>query len=147
MDQAFFVHALTDARLGQQLRGDLFEYPRPDASEHMLGGLALDDHRLNAGTVQQLSEQQARGARADDGYLGVSHMSVTTCTFWVQPRWVPQVPVILNIGTYLRILRRQPRPHRPEPGAELDFSSLLPLAFPDAPSGHPPAYPDILPLR
>jgi hypothetical protein len=41
----------------------------------MLGGLAFDDDRFNAGPVQQLAQQQAGGPGPDDGNLG-SHMDV-----------------------------------------------------------------------
>jgi len=42
----------------------------------MLPALAFEDQRIDAAAVQQLREQQARGACADDHHLGASHQGV-----------------------------------------------------------------------
>ena len=70
VDQAFLVHALAHAGFVQQVHADLFQHTCTDAREHIVAALALDDDGVNAGFVQQLAQQQARGARADDGHLG-----------------------------------------------------------------------------
>jgi hypothetical protein len=67
---AFARDAFAHARLAQQVHGDLLEDAGADAPEHIVGALPLDDDVVDAGFVQQLAEQQARGAGADDGNLG-----------------------------------------------------------------------------
>ncbi len=65
-----------DAGLVQQVDGDLLQHAGANAAEHVLGGLALEDDGVDAGLVQQLAEQQAGRAGADDGDLG-SHGDVS----------------------------------------------------------------------
>ena len=68
--QAFGVAAGIHARLTQQRHGAGLEHAGADAAEHVVGGLPLQDHRVDAGAMQQLAEQQAGGASADDRDLG-----------------------------------------------------------------------------
>ncbi|SPO55104.1 protein of unknown function [Pseudomonas sp. JV551A1] len=58
--QALTVHALSHPGFTQQVDRALFQYPGTDAAEHVFGGLAFDDDRIDTGLVQQLAEQQAR---------------------------------------------------------------------------------------
>ena len=73
--QAFAVHARTHAGFVQQVGGHLFQHAGPYAAQHIVGALAFNDDGVDAGLVQQLSEQQARGAGADDGDLGTQDLS------------------------------------------------------------------------
>ena len=68
--QPLAVHARADADLVQQIDADLLEHAGADAAEHVRARLALEDHGVDAGLGQQLAEQQARGAGADDRDLG-----------------------------------------------------------------------------
>jgi len=68
--QALGVGAGTHAGFFQQVHGDLFEHAGADAAEHVVGTALLDDDGVEAGGVQQLAEQQAGRAGADDGNLG-----------------------------------------------------------------------------
>ena len=70
--QAFGMHARTDAHLVEQVDGGLLQHAGADAAEHVVAGLALEDHRVDAGLVQQLSEQQAGRAGANDDDVGKS---------------------------------------------------------------------------
>ncbi len=60
----------THAGFLQQVHGDLFEHAGTDAAEHVVGTALFDDDGVDAGCVQQLAEQQAGRAGADDGNLG-----------------------------------------------------------------------------
>ena len=64
------VHARADADLVQEVDAHLLEHAGADAAEHVLAGLPLEDHRVDAGLRQELPEQQARRAGADDRDLG-----------------------------------------------------------------------------
>ncbi len=68
--QTLLVHALADAGFVQQVDADLFQHAGANPAEHVVAALALDDHGVYAGLVQQLAEQQAGGACTDDGNLG-----------------------------------------------------------------------------
>ena len=68
--QAFGMHALADAGLVEQVDADLFEHAGADAGEHVVAGLAFEDDGVDAGLVEQLAEQQAGRASANDGNLG-----------------------------------------------------------------------------
>ncbi|MNC42389.1 hypothetical protein D3C75_912040 [compost metagenome] len=74
MHQAFSVHALGHTGFAQQIDGTLLEHAGTNAPEYVLRGLTFDDHRVDASLVQQLAQQKARGAGADNGYLS-SHYS------------------------------------------------------------------------
>ena len=68
--QALLVHARADAGFVHQVDADLLQDAGADAPQHVFAADALDDHGVDAGLVQQLAQQQARGAGADDGNLG-----------------------------------------------------------------------------
>ena len=63
------MRAPTPASSSRSTR-DLLEHAGADAAEHVVAGLALEDDGVDAGLVQQLAEQQARRAGADDRDLG-----------------------------------------------------------------------------
>ncbi|MNF67190.1 hypothetical protein D3C84_489960 [compost metagenome] len=71
MHQPFGVHALADPGLAQQVDHALFQDAGADSLLYVVRCLAFDDHGGDAGVVQQLAEQQARGAGADNGDLGL----------------------------------------------------------------------------
>ncbi len=58
MDHALCVHAFTDARFTQQVGHTLFQNACADARKDVIGVLALDDDVVDAGTLQQLAQQQ-----------------------------------------------------------------------------------------
>ena len=68
--QAFGVQALGDAGGLQQVDGGLLQHAGADAAEHVARAALLDHDVGDARLRQQLAEQQARGAGADDGNLG-----------------------------------------------------------------------------
>ena len=68
--QAFLVHARADAGLVHEVDADLLQDAGADARQHVVAGLAFENDGVDAGLVQQLAEQQARRAGADDGNLG-----------------------------------------------------------------------------
>ena len=68
--RAFCLHPLAHTGLGQEVHRDLLQNASPDAAQHRVAALALDDDVVDAGLVQQLAEQQAGGASADDRNLG-----------------------------------------------------------------------------
>ena len=70
VDQAFLVHARADTHLVQQVHGDLFQNAGANTAQHVVAALALHDDGVDTGLVQQLAEQQAGGAGADDSDLG-----------------------------------------------------------------------------
>jgi hypothetical protein len=72
MYEAFFVHALADPRFIKQVHGHLLQYASADAAQDVIARLALNDDGVNAGFVEQLPQQQSRGACANDGNLGAS---------------------------------------------------------------------------
>jgi hypothetical protein len=80
VDDAVAVHAVAHARLVHQVHGHLLQDAGADAAQHVVAGLPLQDDVVDAGLVQQLAEQEAGGAGADDGDLGahgcVSALSV-----------------------------------------------------------------------
>ncbi len=69
MPQALARQAIADAHRVHQVHRALLEDAGTDALDDVLARVALDDHRVDAGLVQQLTQNQARGARADDGDL------------------------------------------------------------------------------
>jgi hypothetical protein len=67
--EALAVHPRADARLVEQVDAHLLEDARTDAPQHILAGLSLEDDVIHPGPKEQLTEQQARRACADDGDL------------------------------------------------------------------------------
>ncbi|MNF99388.1 hypothetical protein D3C84_822810 [compost metagenome] len=70
VDQAFGIHAFVDAGFAQQVNGALLEDTGTNAAEDVVRRLAFDDDVVDAGAMQQLTEQEAGRAGADDGDLG-----------------------------------------------------------------------------
>ena len=81
--QAFAIHARGHAGLAQQVDHTLFEHAGADAAEHVVGTLAFEDDVVDAGVVQQLAEQQAGRASADDGDLSVHYCSPVSDRLYV----------------------------------------------------------------
>ena len=75
VDQALAVQARADAGGVEQLHGAALEQPGTDPRLDVVAGPALEHDGVDAMAVQQLREQQARGARADDGDLRLEHDS------------------------------------------------------------------------
>ncbi len=70
MHQALATHALADARLVERVDRALLQHARADALFDVLAAPGFEDDGIDAAALQQLSEQQAGGAGADDGDLG-----------------------------------------------------------------------------
>ena len=68
--QTLFVHALAYTRFVEQVHGHLLQHACADTREHIVGALALDDDGVDARLEQQLAQQQARWACANNGHLG-----------------------------------------------------------------------------
>ena len=68
--QALAPKPLAHAGLCEQVHGGLLEHSGPDAFDHVFLGAALEDHRVDALQMQQLTEHQAGRAAADDADLG-----------------------------------------------------------------------------
>src|SRR5690606_8141317 len=69
VDQALGVHAVGDTGLAHEVDKAVFQHAGADAAEDVFGGLGLEDDGFDALAVQQLAEQQAGRAGADDGDL------------------------------------------------------------------------------
>ena len=70
MNQAFAVRALAGADLIEQRDGALFQKAGPNAAKHIVRRVTFQDDVVDAVSVQQLPEQKAGRACADDGYFG-----------------------------------------------------------------------------
>ena len=68
--QPLGVQARAHAGFVEHRDGALFENAGANAAEHVLGRALLENDVVDAGALQQLPEQQAGGAGADDGDLG-----------------------------------------------------------------------------
>jgi hypothetical protein len=77
--QAFGVHPSSNAGFVHQVDAHLFEDASADSAEHVVGGLAFENDVVDAGLVEQLSEQQARRACTDDGNLCSHDLSCRRC--------------------------------------------------------------------
>ena len=72
--QAFAIQPIADARVAQEIDRALLEHPGAHALDDVILAAILEDDRIDAGEVQQVAQQQARGAGADDCDLcPVSH--------------------------------------------------------------------------
>ena len=69
VDQPFARQAVAHAGTAQQVHHALLEHAGPDAAQHVVGAPVLDDERVNARSMQQLTEQEAGRAGPDDGDL------------------------------------------------------------------------------
>ena len=68
--QALRVQPRGHAGFAQQVHRHLLQHAGADAAEHVLGAALLEHDVVDAGAVQQRTEQQAGRAGADDGDLG-----------------------------------------------------------------------------
>ena len=73
MRMTFAIHALARARIAQHLNGAEFEHPGADALQHVGFRLPLDDDAVDSMAVQQMREEQASRAAADDRDLSPAH--------------------------------------------------------------------------
>ena len=71
VDGALAVHPLSDAGLAQGVHGSLLEHAGAHALLDVLAVARLQHDGLDPVQVQQVGEQQAGRAGADDGDLGV----------------------------------------------------------------------------
>ena len=69
MHEAVAVHAGADARLVEEVDCDLLDHAGADAAEHMLAGVSLDNNIVNSVVMQELTEQKAGRAGADNDNL------------------------------------------------------------------------------
>ena len=69
MSQRFGVQPFRDARQLQHVDRALLQHAGANAAEHVLGRAPLEDHGIDARSMQQLSEQQSGRPGADDGNL------------------------------------------------------------------------------
>jgi hypothetical protein len=67
---AILIHAGADPGFAQQIDRALFEHAGPDTPQNVLGRLPFEDDVVDSGLRQQLAQQQAGRACADDGDLG-----------------------------------------------------------------------------
>ncbi|MNT01007.1 hypothetical protein D3C72_1354580 [compost metagenome] len=73
--QPLFVQARGHAGALQRIDGDAFEDAGADAPQYIVGATLLDDDVVDPRRGEQLPEQQAGGAGADDGNLGAHVLS------------------------------------------------------------------------
>ena len=79
---ALALQPLAHAGLCEQVHGRLLEHAGPHAFDHVFFGAALEDHRVDALQVQQLTEHQTGRAAADDADLGaVGSEGCRSCGF------------------------------------------------------------------
>ena len=102
--QAFAVHTFGHTGLAQQVDRALLQHTGADAAQHVLGGLALDDHRVDTGVMQQLTQQQARRARANDCNLSFH----CCCLCWNDTGPALAVARHLLLGFAFAFLRAKP---------------------------------------
>ena len=81
MRVTFAIHAFAGARIAQNLNGAEFEHPGADAFQHIGFRLPLDDDAVDSVAVQQMREEQASRAAADDRDLSARHVH----SLWIVP--------------------------------------------------------------
>ena len=81
VDDALAADPSAHARFMQHVHRGLLQNTSADAAQHIIRALALDDDGVNACFVKQLTEQQPRRARANDGDLGAFLMGVMVSPF------------------------------------------------------------------
>src|SRR5664279_766123 len=69
VDQAFAVCTLAGAHFIEQRHRSFFKQAGADAPEHVIRRLAFQDDVVDAVGMKQLSQQQSRWPRTDDGYF------------------------------------------------------------------------------
>jgi len=73
--QPFGGQPRIEAEPCHQIGQRCFENPGPDAPEHILWRLPLDDQAINSCLTQQMPQQQASRPSADDRNLGLHNLS------------------------------------------------------------------------
>ena len=71
VDLPLAVHPLGDLRLAHQRREPVLQHARANASEHVVAAVLLQYDRVDAAQVEELRQQEARGAAPDDSHLGL----------------------------------------------------------------------------
>ena len=66
VDEAFAVQAAGHVGGLNRLDRPLLEHAGADAAEHVVGGVPLEDHVVDARAGEKLAEQESRRARSDD---------------------------------------------------------------------------------
>src|ERR1700686_3444490 len=69
VDQALAVRALAGTDLIEQVHRSFFQQAGADAAKHVIRRLAFQDDVVDSVRVKQLSQQQSRWPRPDDGYF------------------------------------------------------------------------------
>ncbi len=82
VDLALAVHALAALRLAHQVGEAVLQHAGANAAQHIFAALPLQEHRVDALEMQQLRQQQAGRAAADDADLGFHRSS----SLWIIPR-------------------------------------------------------------
>ena len=80
--QAFAMHAVAGAGLVQQVDRHLFQHPCADTRLDVMAGVTLQHDAVDPGDMQQLGQQQAGRASADDcdlGAHGFLHLGSPLC--------------------------------------------------------------------
>lgn len=73
MDETFAIEPLRDAEIAQDVDGSLLQHTGADTRLDIGAVAGFEDDVVDAGFVQQLPEQQPRGAGADNGDLCALH--------------------------------------------------------------------------
>jgi hypothetical protein len=76
MDQALALQPVVQAEPVHKVGRRLLHHASPDAALDILAGSALQHHHVHPSLVEEMGEQQAGGAGADDGDLG-AHTSIS----------------------------------------------------------------------
>ncbi len=69
VEVSFASQTLTEAKLVHQCQDPVLEYASPDGLLHLRTAAVLQNDGVNAGAMQQISEEEARRPRADDSKL------------------------------------------------------------------------------
>ena len=69
VDLPFAVHPLADLRLAHECGEAVLQHAGPNAAEHVVAAVLLENHGVDALQMEQLGQQQSRRAPADDSDL------------------------------------------------------------------------------
>jgi len=95
---AFALQALADSGFDEQVDRALLEQAGPDTRLDILARALLHDYGIDTVAMQQLRQQQAGWAGADDGDLGLEHAHFRTGTAWVRARMTASVATPRTTG-------------------------------------------------
>ena len=99
VDQALARHPRAEPELVQQVDGALLEHARPDPGLDVVPAVALEHDRIDALPLQQMRQQQARRARADDADLGVHDCGLSAPPSFRLGRQSPHSGIRRRIGS------------------------------------------------